>query len=72
MDDKTYGVIGQNPTSRVEVKTNTFNGRKLLHLRVHFLGDDNEWHPTKKGFTFFEGVQIDDMIALLQVARKDY
>ncbi len=77
MAEKTYGTIEKGPNLRIEVKTGEYNGKTSLHLREHYLTEDGathvgEWLPTKKGFTLSEGVQIEDLIKLLEQAKEDF
>lgn len=73
MADKVYGVIEKGPTTRVTVKKSEYKGREYLHIREFYLQDGTgEWLPTQKGFTFTEGVQVTDLIALLEQAKEDF
>lgn len=77
MVDKTYGVIEKGPGLRIEVKSSEYNGKEVLHIREHYLTEDGattvgEWLPTKKGVTLSEGIQIEDLIKLLEQAKEDF
>ena len=69
---KVYGKIDKGPNTIIRVQASMYEGNKYLHVREFFMGDDEEWHPTKKGFTFTEGDQVEDLIGLLQEAREDF
>lgn len=75
---KFYGSIEKGPTTRLQVQTAEYREKEYLHIREFYLPDTGErtnnedWLPTKKGFTFTEGVQIEELIALLTTAKEDF
>ncbi len=72
MADKVYGTIEKGPNTRVVVKSSTYNAKEYLHIREHYVDDAGELKPTKKGFTLSEGVQIEELISMLTVAKEDF
>ena len=64
-------VFQKSATERVEVVATQYRGRAFVNARVHFLGDDGEWHPTKKGLTLSLELAADVARAMLQVAGEE-
>lgn len=75
---KFYGSIEKGPTTRLQVQAAEYKDKDYLHVREFYLPDTGErtnnddWRPTKKGFTFTEGIQIEELIALLMEAQEDF
>lgn len=41
----------KNPTEQVRVSITVFKGKEYVDLRIYYKGDDEEFHPSKKGLT---------------------
>lgn len=71
-DKRLYGTVEKGRATRLEVYGATYQGRERLHIREHYLDDDEEWRPTKKGFTLADADQIALLIDTLKSAMVDY
>ena len=49
--DRVVHHIEKRDDERVCFSVSEFKGRPYLSIRIHFRGDDDAWHPTKKGVT---------------------
>jgi hypothetical protein len=55
----------KNPLEKLCVSLREYRGRSFVDIRLHFLGDDDVWHPTKKGITM--GLALwPDFVAAIQ------
>jgi hypothetical protein len=41
----------KNPLEKLCVSLREYRGCSFVDIRLHFLGDDDVWQPTKKGIT---------------------
>ncbi|RKY85167.1 transcriptional coactivator p15 [candidate division KSB1 bacterium] len=41
----------KNATEEVRVSLTEYLGHKLIDIRVYYQGEDDEYHPTKKGLS---------------------
>ena len=57
--------IERNQTERIIIEDSEFKGHQLVHLRIHFLAEEDKWLPTKKGVSFRID-QLDEVIDALQ------
>lgn len=53
----------------VHVQIIEFRGKELLDIRVYYLSDDNEFHPTKKGIAIFPDL-VDEFYEAINKARE--
>lgn len=56
--------LERSKTEKLIIEDCEFKGRQLVNMRIHFLGDNDEWLPTKKGITF-RREQLDDVLGFL-------
>jgi hypothetical protein len=49
--NQTVYSFPKNPTEEVRVSLSSYKGKQYLDLRIYYLGDDGEFHPSKKGIT---------------------
>jgi hypothetical protein len=49
--EKIIGEIERNETEKVIVQIKEFKGKQYVDFRIHYLADEEEWKPTRKGFT---------------------
>ncbi len=49
--NQTVYTFPKNPTEEIRASLSTYKGKQYLDLRVYYLGDDDEYHPSKKGIT---------------------
>jgi hypothetical protein len=49
--EKIIGEIERNETEKVIIQIKEFKGKQHIDFRIHYLADENEWKPTRKGFT---------------------
>lgn len=50
-DNKTVYSFPKNPTEEIRASLSTYKNKQYLDLRIYYLGDDDEYHPSKKGIT---------------------
>ncbi len=41
----------KNPLEEVRASITVFKGKEYVDLRVYYKGDDDDYHPSKKGLT---------------------
>jgi hypothetical protein len=58
----------KNPLEKLCVSLREYRGRSFVDIRQHFLGDDDVWHPTKKGITVELALWPDFVAAIQQVS----
>ena len=51
MPDRIVHHLEKRDDERVCFSVSEYKGHPYLSIRIHFRGDDGEWHPTKKGVT---------------------
>jgi len=49
--DLVIAELPKNPLEKLVISLREYRGFKFADIRLHFLGDDEEWHATKKGIT---------------------
>ncbi len=49
--DKIIAELGKNPLERLQIALREYNGHQFIDIRLYFLGEDEQWHPTKRGAT---------------------
>jgi len=70
VDDKLIGTVPKTSVEEIRVALREFRGRRFLDVRIHYRGDDGEWHPTKKGVTV--GVDsVQEFYALVKKASRE-
>jgi hypothetical protein len=47
--EATVAKIKKSVNAEIWICLREFQGRQYVDIREHFLGDDRQWHPTKKG-----------------------
>lgn len=50
-EDRVVHTIEKRDDERVCFSVSEYKGHPYVSIRVHFRGDDGQWHPTKKGIT---------------------
>jgi len=50
-DNKTVYSFPKNPTEEIRASLSSYKNKQYLDLRIYYLGDDDEYHPSKKGIT---------------------
>jgi hypothetical protein len=50
-ENQTVYSFPKNPTEEIRASLSSYKGKQYLDLRVYYLGDDDEYHPSKKGIT---------------------
>jgi hypothetical protein len=58
--DRVVHHIEKRDDERVCFSVSDFKGQSYVSIRIHFRGDDGEWHATKKGIT----VHIDELAGI--------
>ena len=66
--DKIIAELPKGPLDKLVISLREYQGHAFVDLRLYFLGDDEQWHPTKKGITVSPSQWDDFMAALGQVA----
>jgi hypothetical protein len=59
----------KNPLEEIRVSLTVFKKKQYIDLRVYYMGDDGEYHPSKKGIT----VSLDlfpDLVEAIEKARQ--
>ncbi len=51
MADKIIAELPKGPLDKLVISLREYQGHAFVDLRLHFLGDDEQWHPTKRGVT---------------------
>ena len=49
--NQTVHSFPKNPTEEIRASLSSYKGKQYLDLRVYYLGDDGDYHPSKKGIT---------------------
>jgi len=49
--DKIIAELPKGPLDKLVISLREYQGHPFVDLRLHFLVDDEQWHPTKKGIT---------------------
>jgi Transcriptional Coactivator p15 (PC4) len=49
--DTIIAELQKNPLEKLCIGLREYQGHTFVDLRLYFLGDDEAWHPTKKGVT---------------------
>ena len=60
--DKVIAELPKAPLDKLVISLREYQGHPFIDLRLYFLGDDKQWHPTKKGVTISPSYW-DDFIA---------
>ncbi len=61
--------LERSQTEKLIIEDSEFKGRQLVNMRIFFLGDNEEWLPTKKGITF-KREQLDDVLGFLNQIKN--
>jgi hypothetical protein len=64
-------IIEKNPLEQLRIQRREYQGHDFVDLRLYFLGDDKQWHPTRKGITIHPDAWGDFMAALAKVEVDD-
>jgi len=67
---KLIGTIPKNALEQIRFSIGEFKGYRLLDIRVHFVADDGEPHPTKKGISINLDL-FDEFYDLVKKAAKE-
>lgn len=59
----------RSATEKLVIEDTEYKGRHLVTLRIHFLSDNQEWLPTKKGVTF-KREQLDEVLDALNKIKS--
>lgn len=51
MPDKIIAELAKGPLDKLVISIRAYQGHTFVDLRMQFLGDDDQFHPTKKGIT---------------------
>lgn len=54
---------------KIIIALKEFKGKEYIDIRTHFVNDDGDWIPTKKGITVSPD-SLDEMIDILKAAKK--
>ena len=68
--DKVVGTVEKNALERIQIAVKEYHGHLYIDVRLWFLGDDEQWHPTKKGITVSPDQWDEFMTALGRVATE--
>jgi len=68
--DKVFAELPKGPLDKPVISLREYQGHAFIDIRLHFLGDDEQWHPTKKGVTISPSQWDEFMRALAQVAAQ--
>lgn len=49
--DTVIAELPKNPLEKLCISLREYQGHPFIDIRLYFLGDDEQWHPTKKGIT---------------------
>ncbi len=61
--------LERSKTEKLIIEDSEFKGRQLINMRIFFLGDNDEWLPTKKGVTF-KREQLDEVLGFLNQIKN--
>jgi len=67
MDDTVIAEVQKNPLEKLYISLREYLGHPFVEIRLYFLADDDDWHPTKKGVTFSPALYPEVMEALRKV-----
>ncbi len=67
---KLIGTIPKNTVEQIRVGIEEYKGYQLLDIRVYFIADDDEPHPTKKGISINLEL-FDEFYDLVKKAAKE-
>jgi hypothetical protein len=70
MSDRVIATLEKNARELLQVARTTYEGHKLVDVRVYAKSQDGDPKPTKKGVTF-KASMLDELIAALTQARGD-
>ena len=62
--------LERGPTEKLVIGARTFKDRDYIDVRLHWLRDDGEWLPTRKGTTIKSQDELDAIVATLQELRS--
>jgi hypothetical protein len=65
--DNLIAEIQKSPLEKLCISVREYRGHRFIEIRLHFLGDDDAWHPTKKGVTISPGQWDEFMTAVVKV-----
>lgn len=65
--DKVIATLQKNALEQIQIAVKEYQGHTYVDLRLFFLGDDEQWHPTKKGLTVSPALWPEFKQALAQV-----
>jgi hypothetical protein len=69
MMDKVIATIGKNALEQLQIAVKEYQGHTYVDIRLFFLGDNEQWHPTKKGITVSPALWPEFMEAVGQVDK---
>jgi len=67
--DKVVAIIEKNALEQIQVAVKEYQGRVYADLRLFFLGEDEGWHPTKRGLTVSPVLWPEFMAAMARVDK---
>ncbi|MBI3328493.1 MAG: transcriptional coactivator p15/PC4 family protein, partial [Nitrospinae bacterium] len=47
--DKIIAELPKGPLDKLALSLQEYQGHPFVDIRLYFLGDDEQWHPTKRG-----------------------
>jgi cobalamin biosynthesis Mg chelatase CobN len=66
--DRVIAELQKNPLEKLCVSRREYRGQHLVGIRLHFLGEDDVWHPANKGVTVGLDLWPDFVAAIQQVS----
>lgn len=65
--DKVIATLGKNALEQLQIAIREYQGHTFVDIRLYFLGDDEQWHPSKKGLTVSPALWPEFLEAIGQV-----
>jgi len=69
MNQKVIHEIHKNHATVIRISIDMYQGKDYVDVREFYLGDDDEFHPTKKGVKFSQDL-VGDMVKGLKQLQK--
>jgi len=67
-EENIVAEFDKNSGEKLRVSLGSYRGHDLVNLRVWFRGEDDQWHPTRKGVAISTEL-LPDLIDALEKAR---
>lgn len=68
--DKVIAELQKGPLDKLVISVREYQGHAFIDIRLLFLGDDEQWHPTKKGITVSPALWPDFLEAVGKVQAQ--